>query len=54
MKRSRQIKPNSHERTEQTLALLNFLALGDRQIAAGGVQPATDVVAQLRERHPTR
>ncbi len=51
MKRSRQIKPSS---SEQTLVLLKILALGDRQIAAGEVQPAADVVARLRERHTTR
>lgn len=54
MKRSRQIKPTRSEQTEQTLTLLAILALGDRQIAAGEVQPAADVVARLRERHTTR
>lgn len=54
MKRSRQIKSTSDEQTEQILTLLAILALGDRQIAAGEVQPAADVVARLRERQPTR
>ena len=36
----------------ETLALLRILALGNRQIAAGQVQPAADVVAKLRERRP--
>ena len=53
MKRSRQIKPTSNEQTEQTLALREILALGDRQIAAGKVQPAAEVIARLRERRPT-
>ncbi len=53
MKRSRQIKPTSNAQTEQTLALLEILALGDRQIAAGKVQPAAEIIARLRERRPT-
>ena len=44
----------SYEQMQETLALLKILALGDRQIAAGEVQPAADVVARLRERRPTR
>ena len=43
----------SYEQMQETLALLKILALGDRQIAAGEVQPAADVVARLREQHPT-
>ena len=43
----------SYEQMQETLALLKILALGDRQIAAGEVQPAADVVARLRERQPT-
>ena len=43
----------SYEQTQETLALLKILALGDRQIAAGEVQPAAEVIARLRERHPT-
>ena len=44
----------SYEQMQETLALLKILALGDRQIAAGEVQPAAEVVARLRERQPTR
>ena len=44
----------SYEQMQETLALLKILALGDRQIEAGEVQPAAEVVAQLRERQPTR
>ena len=44
----------SYEQMQETLALLKILALGDRQIAAGEVQPAAEVVARLRERRPTR
>ena len=41
---------DSYERTQETVALLKILALGDRQIEAGRVSPAGDVVARLRER----
>ena len=44
----------SYEQMQETLALLKILALGDRQITAGEVQPAAEVVARLRERQPTR
>jgi mRNA interferase MazF len=37
----------------ETLALLKVLALGNRQIEEGKVQPATDVVGRLRERLDT-
>lgn len=44
----------SYERMQETLALLKILALGERQIAAGEVEPVAEVVARLRERQPTR
>ena len=44
----------SYEQMQETLALLKILALGDRQIAAGEVQPAAEVIARLRERQPNR
>ena len=40
----------SYEQTQETLALLKILALGGRQIEAGQVQPAADVIARPRER----
>jgi prevent-host-death family protein len=43
----------SYERTQETLALLKLLALGERQVEAGRVQPAEDVLRRLRERHGT-
>ena len=45
---------DSFERTQETMALLKILALGNRQIEAGQVQPAADVIARLRERRPVR
>lgn len=41
----------SYERMQETVALLRILALGERQIEAGRVQPAAEVIARLRERH---
>ena len=38
----------SYEETQETLALLKLLALGNQEIAAGRVKPATSVVARLR------
>ena len=44
---------DSYEQTQETVALLKVLALGIRQVEAGRVQPAADVVARLRERRQT-
>ena len=41
----------SHERTEETIALLRVLALGERQVEAGRVESAATVIARLRGRH---
>lgn len=38
----------SFEQTQETLALLKLLALGNQDVAAGKVKPAADVVARLR------
>jgi prevent-host-death family protein len=38
------------EQTQETLALLKILALGNRQIGEGKVQSADDAVRGLRER----
>lgn len=40
----------SYEATQETLALLKILALGNRQVEAGRVVPAADVVRRLRSR----
>ena len=45
---------DSFERTQETMALLKLLALGNRQIEAGQVESAADVIAQLRERRRDR
>jgi prevent-host-death family protein len=38
----------SYEETQETMALLKILALGNRQIEEGKVVPATDVINRLR------
>jgi prevent-host-death family protein len=40
----------SFEQTQETLALLKVLALGQQDIEAGRVKPVTDVVARLRDK----
>ena len=44
---------DSYEETQEAVALLKILALGGRQVEAGRVQPAADVVARLRQRRQT-
>ncbi len=41
----------SYEETQETLALLKILALGNRQAEAGRVHKAKDAVARLRRKH---
>jgi prevent-host-death family protein len=38
----------SFEETQETLAMLKILALGNKDVAAGKAKPAADVVARLR------
>jgi prevent-host-death family protein len=40
----------SFEQTQETLALLKVLALGNQDVAAGKVKPASDVITRLRSR----
>jgi prevent-host-death family protein len=44
----------SYEQTQETMALLKILALGNRQIEAGNVEPAAVVIRRLRERRSNR
>ena len=48
------MQDDSYERMQETVALLKILALGNRQIEAGQVRPATEVIAGLRERRQAR
>lgn len=38
----------SFEQTQETLAMLKILALGNQDVAAGKVKSASDVIARLR------
>ena len=40
----------SYEETQETLALLKVLALGNQEVAAGQTRPAADVLSRLRKR----
>lgn len=44
----------SYEETQETLALLKILALGNRQIEEGKVVPVKDAIQQLREKSKKR
>ncbi len=44
----------SYEQTQETLALLKILALGNQDIAAGKVRPAREVIARLRSKRRAR
>lgn len=44
----------SYEATQETLALLKILALGNRQIERGEVVPAAEALRRARERIPRR
>ena len=44
----------SYEETQETLALLTILALGNQEIEAGKVKLVNDVVAQLRAKQAGR
>jgi prevent-host-death family protein len=41
----------SYEETQEMLALLKVLALGNQDLEAGRVKPVADVVNRLRARH---
>lgn len=41
----------SFEETQETLALLKILALGQQELETGRVKPVADVVARLRSPH---
>ena len=38
----------SYEATQETLALLKVLALGQQEVSAGKIKPMSDVVARLK------
>ena len=44
----------SWEETQETLALLKILALGNQDVATGKVKPVAEVAARLRAKRATR
>jgi len=44
----------TYEETQETLALLKILALGNTEIEAGKVKPVGEIIARLRARHAAR
>ena len=44
----------SYEQTQETMALLKILALGNREIEQGKTRPAADVIANLRKKSGAR
>ena len=44
----------SYEQMQETVALLKILALGNAQVEADQVQPATEVIERLRQRRQVR
>lgn len=44
----------SYEQTQEAMALLKILALGNRQIEEGKVQPAAEVIKRLRGHRENR
>jgi len=43
----------SYEQYQETMALLKILALGNRQIEEGKLEPAADVIERLRKNQST-
>jgi len=44
----------SYEQTQETIALLKILTLGDRQVEEGKKEPAANVISRLRKRRKNR
>ena len=44
----------SYEQIQETMALLKILALGNRQVDEGKIEPAAKVINRLRERRNSR
>ena len=44
---------DTYEQTQETLALLKILALGEQQVREGKTKPASEVFERLQKRWPT-
>jgi hypothetical protein len=51
--RWKQVDMRSDEQTQETLALLKILAIGEKQIAAEQTFPVADLIGELRSRRLT-
>lgn len=40
----------SYEKTQETLALLKLLALGNQEVLSGNVKPVNEVIARLKKK----
>lgn len=45
---------STHKQLDETVALLEILALGNRQIAEGRTKPAMEVIARIRREASAR
>ena len=45
---------HSYEESQETLALLQILAIGKKQVASGQVHPLAEVIRDIRVRHATK
>ena len=44
----------SYEKTQETLALLKLLAMGQKDVEAGRTKPLAEVIGRLRAKHKSR
>jgi len=45
---------HSYEESQETMALLQILAIGNKQVEAGQTYPIEEVIAELRDRRSTK
>jgi prevent-host-death family protein len=45
---------HSYEESQETMALLKILAIGEKQVEQGHTYPLSEVIAEIRRRQPRR
>ena len=45
---------HSYEESQETMALLKILAIGEKQVEQGQTYPLSEVIAEIRRRQPRR
>lgn len=45
---------HSYEESQETMALLKILAIGEKQVEQGQTYPLSEVIAEIRRRHSRR